>query len=118
MPRVNLIRHKIQCTICTHGRCIEIEAMFLATAFKDFGRLSRNCAAFGVSRYAIYRHAHTTGLMRALLIERKRLNKQFWSLIWSQQHQGKPMYCKAAGGADQAPAKAIRRGRIAHLHHL
>jgi len=57
-PRPNLGRHKRQCSVCSHPKCAEIEAEFVAW---------RSPAAIAgeyglVDRANIYRHAHALGL--------------------------------------------------------
>lgn len=57
-PRVNLARHKRNCSICAHERLEEIEADYVAwnsaaTIAKEFGLADRS---------SVYRHADALGL--------------------------------------------------------
>lgn len=56
--RVNQGRHEYRCTICTHAERAEIEQAFVS--WLSPGQISKQ---FGVSRDALYRHAHAYGLM-------------------------------------------------------
>jgi len=51
-------RHEYRCTICTHAECDEIEQAFVNWVSPD--RIAKH---YGVSRDAVYRHAHALGLM-------------------------------------------------------
>jgi transcriptional regulator of acetoin/glycerol metabolism len=64
-PAVNSGRHEAKCTICSHSQREQVEAMFLRATTQERGYFSRECRELGVSRYAMYRHAHATGLMKA-----------------------------------------------------
>ncbi len=55
---VNRGRHEHQCRICRHTRRTEIEE-----AFVGWVSPARIAKKFGVSRDAVYRHAHVFGLM-------------------------------------------------------
>lgn len=55
---VNRGRHERQCRICTHARRTDIE-----DAFVNWVSSSRIAKQYGVSRDAVYRHAHVFGLM-------------------------------------------------------
>jgi hypothetical protein len=63
--------------------------MFLRATTQDRGYFSRKCRELGVSRYAMYRHAHATRLMKARHIETKRFMKEFVASLRSQQNLGK-----------------------------
>jgi hypothetical protein len=54
---VNLGRHKSQCSICLHPNCKEIEEYWI-----DWGHISHIENVYGVSRDAMYRHAHALDL--------------------------------------------------------
>ena len=54
---VNLGRHQAQCSICLHPNCKEIEEYWI-----DWGHISHIECVYGVSRDAMYRHAHALGL--------------------------------------------------------
>jgi hypothetical protein len=60
-------RHERRCTICKTPRRNEIEE-----AFVSWGSLRHVTKEYGVSRDAVYRHAHAVGLM-----EKRRLNVRF-----------------------------------------
>src|SRR5208337_3535578 len=51
-------RHEHQCRICSHARRADIEG-----AFVNWVSSARIAKQYGVSRDAIYRHAHVFGLM-------------------------------------------------------
>lgn len=51
-------RHEYRCTICSHFERYEIEQ-----AFVDWVSPDRIGKRYGVSRDAVYRHAHALGLM-------------------------------------------------------
>src|SRR5208337_3893803 len=51
-------RHERQCRICTHARRADIEE-----AFVGWVSSARIAKQYGISRDAIYRHAHVFGLM-------------------------------------------------------
>src|SRR5215469_8015571 len=51
-------RHEYRCTICTHTETDEIEQAFVNWISPD--RIAKH---YGVSRDAVYRHAHALGLM-------------------------------------------------------
>jgi hypothetical protein len=56
--RVNLSRHKAQCTICGHPKCAEIE-----TAFVDWESPATLAKEYDLAdRASIYRHAHALNL--------------------------------------------------------
>jgi hypothetical protein len=63
--------------------------MFLNAAIKDRGYFGKNLRGLGVSRYAVYRHAHATGLMSARRIETNRFVSQFIASLRSQQSIGR-----------------------------
>ena len=50
-------RHEYRCTICTHAESDEIEQAFVNWVSPD--RIAKH---YGVSRDAVYRHAHALGL--------------------------------------------------------
>jgi hypothetical protein len=56
--RVNLPRHKAQCSICSHPKCAEIE-----TGFENWESPVTLAAEYGLAdRASIYRHAHALNL--------------------------------------------------------
>src|ERR1700736_950473 len=56
--RVNLPRHKAQCTICGHPKCAEIE-----TGFENWESPVTLAVEYGLAdRASIYRHAHALNL--------------------------------------------------------
>jgi hypothetical protein len=55
---VNRGRHEYQCSVCSHGERKEIEEAFVNWLAP--GRIAKR---YGVSRDAIYRHAHALSLM-------------------------------------------------------
>ena len=57
-PAVNSARHEAKCTICSHSQREQVEAMFLRATTQERGYFSPECRELGVSRYAMYRHAH------------------------------------------------------------
>jgi len=56
--RVNLARHKAQCTICAHAKCAEVEAGFVN--WESPAKLAEEYQL--ADRTTVYRHAHALGL--------------------------------------------------------
>ena len=80
--------------------------MFLRATTQERGYFSRECRELGVSRYAMYRHAHATGLMKARHNESKRFMEEFVESLRSQQLIGKHRTFWSFG---TVPAEALSR---------
>lgn len=58
LKTADVTRHESQCTICRHADRLEIEREFV-----DWSRPSKTAKEYGITRDALYRHAHALGLM-------------------------------------------------------
>ena len=98
--RVGVGRHEHRCTICAHPLRDDIEQ-----AFVNWVSTKRTAKAYGISRDAIYRHAHALGLL-----DRRRRNVRA-ALEHIIEHAGEvEVNAAAVVGAVSAYARINSRG--------